>query len=193
MDSILEAQRDMRKAYANGVPGIITSGSIWICAGVVTLLVSPVAGILTLIVGGALIFPVSALICKMIGRSGKHSKANPLAPLALEGTLWMLLSIPIAISAAFYKLEWFFPAMMLVIAGRYLTFSTLYGLRIYWLLGIGLALSGFALAVFNAPVFVGGIAGGVVEIVFAPFIARLCHPAESHEIKKNEDARQRDL
>lgn len=53
-----------------------------------------------------------------------------MAPLALEGTIWLLLAIPVAIGAALYRVEWFFPAMLLVIAGRYLTFSTLYDMRI---------------------------------------------------------------
>jgi hypothetical protein len=110
-----------------------------------------------------LIFPVSVLLCRVIGASGKHSKDNPLGPLALEGTLWMLLSIPIAIAASLYRVEWFFPAMLCVIAGRYLTFSTLYGMRIFWLLGAALVAAASLSIVFQAPVFVGALAGALVE------------------------------
>ncbi|MCA9740936.1 MAG: hypothetical protein H6695_17455 [Deferribacteres bacterium] len=167
MNSIQEAQKDMNKAYFFGVPGIISSGSIWLLAGLTALLHSSKAGIATLIIGGTLIFPISVLICKIIGRSGKHKKDNPLAPLAIEGTFWMLLSIPIAIGAAFYNLELFFPAMLLVIGGRYLTFNTIYGNRLFWVFAGFLVVSSIALTILKAPVYAGGIVGGVVEYIFA--------------------------
>ncbi|MDN4501701.1 hypothetical protein QX776_04780 [Alteromonadaceae bacterium BrNp21-10] len=167
MHSIIEAQQDMRQAYFDGVPGVISSGSAWIVAGIVALLLTPVSGMLTLIFGGMLIFPVSVVICKMMGRSGKHQKDNPLASLAIEGTFWMLLSIPVAVGAAMYKIELFFPAMLMVIAGRYLTFNTLYGSKVYWVFSVFLALSAVALVFLNAPTYAGGLAGGVMELVFA--------------------------
>ena len=37
----------------------------------------------------------------------------------------MLLSIPVAVGLGLYNPAWFFPAMLLIIAGRYLTFATL--------------------------------------------------------------------
>lgn len=179
MDSILGAQKDMRESYFNGVPGVVASGSAWLIAGVVALLVAPLAGVFTLVFGGTLIFPVSVLLCKLLGCSGKHNKNNPLAPLAIEGTFWMLLSIPVAGGAAFYRLEWFFPAMMLVIAGRYLTFSTLYGLRTYWFFALALVVFAFLLLGANAPVFIGGLAGGLIEVVFAVVIFIVCKQSGS--------------
>jgi hypothetical protein len=146
---------------------VFTSGSVWVAAGVVSLLASSTSGILTLVFGGALIFPISIIFCKLLGRTGKHHRNNPLGPLAIEGTIWMLLSIPIAGAASFYRPEWFFPEMMLVIAGRYLTFSTIYGLRSYWVFGVTLALSSYLLIVIEAPSFVGAFTGGVVEYAFA--------------------------
>lgn len=170
MNSINDAQQDMRDAYFWGVPGIISSGTVWMSAGLVALIVTPIAGILTLIFGGTLIFPLSVILCKALGRSGKHQKDNPLAPLAIEGTLWMLLSIPVAVGASFHKPEWFFPAMLLVIAGRYLTFSTMYGLRMFWAFGATLAAAAIALAMVNAPAYIGGVTGGLIEMIFAVLI-----------------------
>lgn len=166
MNSITDAQQDMRESYYGGAPGVITSGTAWLIAGLVALMISPKAGIYTLIFGGMLIFPVSVVFGKLIGASGKHDKSNPLAPLAMEGTFWMLLSIPIAIGVAFYKMEWFFPAMLFVIGGRYLTFSTLYGNRLYWVLGIALAVSGWLLLVSNAPAFAAAMTGAAIEYCF---------------------------
>ena len=64
-----------------------------------------------------------------------------------------------------------YPAMLLVIGGRYLTFSTLYGLRIYWACGGVLALAAFLLVFAKAPVQAGAFAGAAVEFAFAVAIA----------------------
>ncbi len=108
MLSIAEAQQDMREAYHGGATGAVTSATAWLIAALVATFANPVAGILTLIFGGMLIFPASVVLSKLIGRSGKHSKDNPLAPLTIEGTIWMLLAIPLAVGCALYKIEWFF-------------------------------------------------------------------------------------
>lgn len=167
MNSILDAQKDMRTAYYSGAPGVLVSGLTWLIAGLVARFSTPQSGIVTLVIGGMFIFPVSVLLCKAIGCSGKHDKSNPLASLSIEGTVWMLLSIPIAIGTAFYNLNWFFPAMLLIIAGRYLTFSTLYGMRVYWLLGAVLALASIALLLFSVPAYVAAITGAVLECAFS--------------------------
>ncbi|SMF04036.1 hypothetical protein SAMN02745866_00324 [Alteromonadaceae bacterium Bs31] len=170
MESIKEAQKDMNEGYYYGVPGIVSSGTVWLLAGILALLVEPRIGVATLVFGGTLIFPVSVLLCKALGRTGKHSKGNPLAPLAIEGTIWMLLSIPIAIGAAFTSLNWFFPAMLLVVGGRYLTFNTIYGSRVYWAFGVVLAVSAVSIIALRAPVYIGGLLGGIIEYVFAVIV-----------------------
>src|SRR5262245_12373954 len=131
MDSS-DAQRDMRHAYFGGATGVLASGLVWIAAGVVALLVSPRAAVLTLFVGGMFIYPLSLLFSKALGRPGKHARENPLGLLALEGTFFLLLCLPVAYAAFLYRAAWFFPAMLLIIAGRYFTFQTLYATRLYW-------------------------------------------------------------
>ena len=176
MKSIDEAQRDMRNAYYSGATGVVTSATAWLAAALAAAFVSSYAGVLTLIFGGMLIFPASVVLCKVIGRSGKHSKHNPLAPLAIESTIWMLLSIFVAIGAALYKIEWFFPAMLLVIGGRYFTFSTLYGLRIYWAFGATLVISAMPLVFFEVPVIVGAFTGALVEYAYGIAIFVIVRP-----------------
>ena len=78
----------------------------------------------------------------------------------------MTLTIPIAIGCGLYKVEWFFPAMLLVIAGRYLTFTTVYGMKIYWAFGATLAASAVPLVVFEAPVASGAYTGALIEYVY---------------------------
>ncbi len=167
MNDLGDAQRDMRVAYYGGATGAAASATAWLVAGVVATIESPVAGIVALIFGGMLIFPLSVLLSKLAGRSGSYQKGNPLAPLAISGTIWMLLSIPIAVAVSLYRIEWFFPAMLLVIGGRYLTFGTLYGDRVYWLFGGALGIAAVLLAVLEAPVYAGAFAGALIEYAFA--------------------------
>jgi hypothetical protein len=74
MISITDAQQDMREAYFGGAPGAVSSATTWLIAALVVTLVDPMSGIWTLALGGMLIFPVSVLLCKVLGRTGKHSK-----------------------------------------------------------------------------------------------------------------------
>jgi len=170
MSSLTEAQQDMRSAYYNGATGAVCSATAWLIAALVATFATDQAGILTLIFGGMLIFPASVVFSKILGCSGQHAKANPLAPLAIGGTIWMLLSIPIAIAVSLHRIEWFFPAMLLVIGGRYLTFPTLYGLKTYWLFGATLALSVIPLIAFQAPVASGAFTGALIEYLFGAIL-----------------------
>ena len=137
--NIAEAQRDMRLAYYSGATGALASGLVWLAAGAVSHFAAPVFGVAALYAGGMFIFPISVLFSRLAGCTGKHSPRNPLARLALESTVYMLLCFPVALVVFLYNSAWFFPAMLLNIAGRYLTFQTMYGLRLYWLYGAALA------------------------------------------------------
>jgi hypothetical protein len=168
--NLAEAQADMRGAYYDGATGVVTSATAWLAATIAAWVSTPQTSIITLLVGGMLIFPVSVVVSKLVGRSGSHAKANPLAPLAASGTVWMLLAIPIAYGAALYRVEWFFPAMLLTIGGRYLTFATLYGLHIYLVFGAVLALAGIVAVMAQAPVWAGALAGSAIEYFFGVLI-----------------------
>lgn len=65
------------------------------------------------------------------------------------------------------KLEWFFPAMLLMIGGRYLTFATLYGMRLYWALGLALGAAGVVLGRASTPVQWRAAAGAAIAAIFA--------------------------
>lgn len=165
--TIADAQREMRFAYYDGAPGILTSAAVWLSAGIVASLASPGHAVWTLLIGGALIHPISIVLLKAIGRPGKHSPGNPLGLLALATTFWLILSCALAYAVSLAHIEWFFPAMLCVIGGRYLTFSTIFGARIYWACGAALVLAGFTLLVINAAPRHGAFTGAVVEAVFA--------------------------
>src|SRR5690606_39197596 len=163
---IADAQRDMRFGFYAGAPGVLASTLAWLSAGFVALRGSPEDAVLALFIGGVLIHPAAVVLAKLLGRPGGHSSGNPLGTLALEGTVLLLLCLPVAYVVSLYRIEWFFPAMMLIVGGRYLTFATLYGLRTYWALGGALALAACVLVVTRQPSVVGAFAGGIVELAF---------------------------
>lgn len=165
--TFVDAQREMRTAYYGGAPGMLTSAAVWMVAGVVALRQSPERAVWALFIGGMLIHPLAVVLTKVIGRSGSHSKHNPLGMLALATTFWMIMCLPLAYGVSLRRLEWFFPAMLMVIGGRYLTFPTIFGTRLYWWCGGTLATAGYILATINASPAGGAFAGAAIEATFA--------------------------
>ena len=165
--TIADAQREMRFAYYGGAPGMLTSATVWLIAGIVATVMSPDRAIWSLFIGGMFIHPVAVLLTKVIGQPGKHSASNPLGSLAMETTFWMILMMPLAYAASRLRIEWFFPAMLCIIGGRYLTFATIYGTRIYWLCGAALAIAGGSLGLATASPAIGAFSGAAIESVFA--------------------------
>lgn len=145
IDNLLEAQAYMRNNYGYGSIGIFVSGTVWILASSIISLNSAQQGIWTLIIGGMFIFPLSTLPGKLIGIKGRHHKNSPIAKLVMEGTIWMIMCIPIAYGLSLVKTEWFFQRMLMIIARRYLTFASIYGMRLYWVLGAALGLAAYLL------------------------------------------------
>ncbi|HEX4854475.1 DUF7010 family protein [Arenimonas sp.] len=164
--SVAQAQADMRQGYHGGAPGILASALAWSVAAGFAALASPQQAVWALLVGGMFIHPVGVLGCKLLGSRGAHAKGNPFGLLAGASTFWLIFCLPIAYLLSLHLPGLFFPAMLLVIGGRYLVFATVYGLRLYWALGLVLAASGFALAALGASVFAGALAGAVLEAVF---------------------------
>lgn len=170
MNNLQVAQSDMKRGYAHGSIGIFISGIVWLLSSQMVNSYSPQKGIWTLIIGGMLIFPVSTLIGRLMGIKGGHDKNNPLGKFAMEGTIWMIMCIPLAYGLSLVKVEWFFMGMMIIIGGRYLTFASIYGLRIYWVLGSILGLTAYALFTLQAGAFIAALTGGLIEIIFSIII-----------------------
>ena len=174
----------MRFGYAGGAPGLLASALVWFAAAGVAARTSgfhdsvdsvALAGsiqpaVLTLFGGGALIHPAAVLGARALGRPGAHTPANPLGRLALETTGLLFCGLAIAYGVARVAPAAFFPAMLLVIGGRYLTFATLYGLRHYWACGAALAIAGGTLAATGAPMVAGALGGALIELAFAALV-----------------------
>lgn len=164
--TVSQAQSDMRRGYYSGAAGILASALAWCVSAGTAVMVSPERAIWVLLVGGALIHPVGVMICRLLGAPGSHAKGNPLGLLAGASTFWLIFSLPLAYGLGLQEPAWFFAAMLLVIGGRYLVFGTLFGMRLYWALGLALAAAGFALAWVGAAAVVVVAAGAAIEAVF---------------------------
>ena len=165
--TIADAQLDMRMAYYDGAPGILCSGLVWLIAGMVALNLSAKQAVWTLLIGGMFIHPAAILLNKGLGRGGKHHPSNPLASLAMASTFWMIMCLVLAYGVSLLRIEWFFPAVLLIIGGRYMTFATLYGMRFYWALGVVLAAAAYPLFAVGATPATGALIGGGIEVGFA--------------------------
>lgn len=172
--TVSDAQHDLRRGYFSGAPGILASALAWSVATCVAALASPQRAIWALLIGGALIHPVGVLLCRLLGAPATHTKGNPLGQLAGASTFWLVFSLPLAYALGLQDPAWFFAAMLLVIGGRYLVFATLYGMRLYWLLGLALAGAGFALAALSVSALAVVAAGAAIELPFAG-VAMLQH------------------
>lgn len=162
-----EAQKDMRNSYYGGAPGALVSGLVWLIAAATAFISTIQTSVLVFFFGGMLIHPLGIVLSKVLHRSGKHTKGNPLSNLAMESTLLLFIGLFIAYFTLQIRPNWFFPIMVLIIGGRYFIFSTLHGMRIYWFFGAVLIASGVSGFLLNAPFYLIGLVGGIIEILFS--------------------------
>ncbi len=88
------------------------------------------------------------------------------------------LGLVVAVAAAGYREEWFFPASMLVVGAHYLPFTFLYGTSLFTALGGLMALGGVTLALWIPNTFAlgGWVTGGL--LVAVAFLLRRSHGRE---------------
>ncbi|NOH02837.1 MAG: hypothetical protein HND47_13180 [Chloroflexi bacterium] len=170
--NLLEAQREMRSAFLGGFAGQLVSGLIWLAASASSLWLTPRLGMAVLFFGSMLIFPLTQLLVRLLGRPGKVSPANGLWALGSQLAFTVPLNFLLVGAATLYREAWFFPAAMIVVGTHYLPFITLYGLRLFGLLAGLLVLGGAGLALYGPAIFsLGGWLTGIALIVFA-FLGR---------------------
>jgi hypothetical protein len=142
------AQAELRFGYRSASVGQIYAGAVWLVSGATWIWVGTLPGVLVLVVGGFLIYPVTSLVCRLLGNPGSVSPANPLREASVTIPIVGALGIPVAGAAALYEIEWFFPAFMVVMGAHYLPFSHLYGMRIFLPLGAGMWLAGMSIGMW---------------------------------------------
>ena len=162
-----DLQSAMRRTHLDGAPGVAASGAVWLVSAVVCFGLGVPKAVWALLIGGALISPLSNVLKKLLGAPSEAKPNNALNHLALATTIWLIACCFMAFGLYLHDETWFFPARMLTIGSRYLVFSILFGLTIYWVLG-GLLIGAGALAFYlSSPALYSALVGATVEIAFA--------------------------
>lgn len=182
--NVLECQREMRSAFLGGFAGQLVSGIIWLVASIVSLTGSPLYGMGTLFFGSMLIFPLTQMLVRLLGRPGKVSTDNGLWSLGSQVAFTVPLNFLLVGAATLYRENWFFPAAMIVVGTHYLPFITLYGMKMFGVLAGLLVMGGAGLALYGPAIFsLGGWLTAVTLIVFA-FLGRNFVLREDKNTKK---------
>ena len=153
---IADAQREIRQAYIGGFMGQLVSGVLWFATAALATWGTSRAAIIFVVLGGMLIFPLTRLGLVAIGHRVVITPGNPLNGLAMQVAFTLPISLPVVGAAALYRLDWFFPAFMIVLGAHYLPFVFLYGMRIYAVLCGLLVSAGLGLALYGPPSFAAG-------------------------------------
>ncbi|HSJ07582.1 MAG TPA: hypothetical protein VK936_12830 [Longimicrobiales bacterium] len=141
--TVADAQREVRTVYAHGAVGQAVSGAIWLASAAAASAGAVRPAIIILVIGGMFIFPLTQAIFRLGGRSATLSDDNPLTGLAMQVAFIVPLTLPVAGAAALYDLNWFYPAVMIIVGAHYLPFIFLYGMRAFGVLAAGLMAGGF--------------------------------------------------
>jgi hypothetical protein len=162
----------MRVALMGGFMGQMVSGLLWLSSAVLATWVSQYWAIAVLVVVGFFIFPLTLLGLKLIGHTAKVAKDNPLNALGMEAAFVLPLCLPLVGAAALYRIDWFYPAFMILVGAHYLPFATTYGMKMFYVLAGVLFTAGFALGYYlQLPFATGAWFTAAVLIAFA-FVGR---------------------
>jgi hypothetical protein len=168
---IKAAQQDVQSTFLRGSVGQTVSGVIWLVSAFLGTWVSERSAILVLVLVGALIFPLTQLSLRLLGRPAGLPKGQPMNQLATQVAFIVPLSLPLIGAAALYNTNWFYPAFMLVLGTHYMPFIFLYGMWEFGVLAALLIGGGVAIGMFFPDTFtLGGWFTGVVLLLFALYV-----------------------
>ena len=160
---IQDAQREMRSVYIGGFWGQLVSSVIWLASAAVGTWVSPKASILTVVIGGFFIFLLTQMLLRLSGRRARVRKENTFHSLGMQVAFVLPFSMLLLVPVGLYNLNWFFPALMVLLGAHYLPFATLYGMRMFLflagiLIGAGVVIAQYFSGTFSLGAWVAGVA-----------------------------------
>jgi hypothetical protein len=166
--TISEAQLEIRTRFVGGSYGQFVSGVVWLTSAGLAVWRGPRASILMLVIGGVLIFPATELLIRAVGERVPVSPANALRWLGMQVAFVLPFSMPLLLPVGLYRLNWFYPAMMILLGAHYLPFVFLYGMRMFAVLAALLIGGGTLIALYwSASFSVGAWYTGTILLVFA--------------------------
>ena len=165
---IQDAQREVRSVYIGGFWGQLVSSVIWLVSATLGTWVSPRASILTVVIGGFFIFPLTQMLLRLSGRRASVSRDNSFNSLGMQVAFVLPFSMLLLVPVGHYDLNLFFPALMVLLGAHYLPFATLYGMRMFLFLGGILIAAGVVIAHWFSGTFsLGAWVAGLALLVFA--------------------------
>jgi len=165
---IADAQRDVRTTFYGGFPGQLVAALIWLASAVLATWSTPKAAILTLVLGGMLIFPLTQLLLRLMGRPASLPKGHPMNALAMQTAFIVPILLPLVGAATLHHTFWFYPAVLLVVGAHYLPFTFLYGMRMFLVLGGLMIVAGLLTGLYAPAHFaLGGWIGTALLVTFA--------------------------
>ena len=154
--SIAAAQREMRDRFVGGFYGQLVSGLLWLGSATLATWATPRAAITALVVGGFFIFPVTELLIRAVARKPPLRAANQLKQLGMQVAFVLPMSMPLLVPVSLYRLNWFYPAMMILLGAHYVPFVFLYGMPQFAALAGLLLAGGMMIALYLSDSFALG-------------------------------------
>ena len=165
---IRDAQREVRSVYTGGFWGQLVSSVIWLVAAALGTWETPKASILAVVGAGFFIFPLTHMLLRLSPHRASVSAENPFTSLGMQVAFVLPFSMLLLVPVGHYRLNWFFPALMVLVGAHYLPFATLYGMRMFLFLAGILIATGVVIAIYFAEAFsLGSWIGGLALFVFA--------------------------
>jgi hypothetical protein len=173
---VSDAQKEVRTVFVGGFWGQLVSSALWLISAALGTWVNPRAAIIELVAGGFFIFPITQLLLRLSGRRASLASGNPLNNLAIQIAFIVPMCMLLLAPVAEYRLNWFYPAFMIIVGAHYLPFTFLYGMRMFIPLCAILVGCGTVIALYLPGSFsLGGWVGGLTLFIFA-WIGRALAP-----------------
>ncbi len=165
---IHDAQREVRSVYIGGFYGQLVTSVIWLVSAALGTWITPKASVLTVVIGGFFIFPLTQMLLTLSGRRASVSQENSFNSLGMQVAFVLPFSMLLLVPVSLYNLNWFFPALMVLVGAHYLPFCSLYGMRMFLFLAGILMATGVVIALrFSQTFSLGAWIGGLALFVFA--------------------------
>ena len=170
--TVAETQREVQFVFLGGAVGQLVSGAIWLFSAALGTWVGVRQAILTIVIGGMFIFPLTQLLLRTLRRPWTLSPGNPLRPLAIQIAFTVPLTLPVVAGAALHNINWFYPGCAVIVGAHYLPFTFLYGMWQYALVSAVLITGGLGLAMRMPESFTpAGWFTGMVLVIFAAWLS----------------------
>jgi hypothetical protein len=157
----------MRSAFMGGFAGQLLSGLIWGASAALGTWSRPRSAMLFLFLCSMFLFPMTTLLLRLLGRSARLAPDNTLGQLGAQIAFTVPIGFILVAAVSSYRLNWFFPAAMVLVGAHYLPFIFLYGMPMFGILAGLLVAGGVGTAILAPGSFSPGAwAAAAVLIVF---------------------------